>query len=306
MTIFVFPGQGSQYVGMGKDFYKNYKIAKNIINEIEDYTSISIKKIIFEDPLDQIHLTQFTQICIFATSLSIFKVIEDNFNLDDNKKVIMLGHSLGEYTSLAASKKISIKDASILLKIRGKLMHNAIDSNTSGMAALIGSDCTEIERIIKENNLNLYVANDNSPQQVVISGMLENINNSKEIFLKNGIKKFVLLNVSAAFHSPIMLEAQKNLQPIIDETNFLENEISIISNFNAQISNVNSNIKTSLINQMANRVRWVESIKALEKHSNSKIIEIGPGKVLSGLIKRISSNFSINSINSIEDLNLSV
>ena len=302
MTTLIFPGQGSQYIGMSKDFYTNYKIAKNVIEEIEDYTLLPIKNIIFEDKLNQLNLTQFTQICIFASSISIYKVLEENIDLNKYQSIKMLGHSLGEYTALAASKKISIKEASELLKIRGELMNSAIAPNLSGMAALIGLDSKSLEKIILNNNLDLYIANDNSPQQVVISGMIEKINQSKEIFLNSGVKKFVILNVSAAFHSPIMKNAQKNLEPLINKTKFLENEVSIISNYNAQISKNSSILKESLIKQMANKVRWVESINALIKTKDFDIIEIGPGKVLSGLIKRINSNFSINSINSVEDL----
>ena len=304
MTSIVFPGQGSQYFGMCKEFYDNFKISQNLFNEIEEITSVPIKKIIFEDDSNNINLTKFTQICIFATSMSIFKVIEENIDLKNLKIKIMFGHSLGEYTALTAAKKISVKSAAELLKIRGELMSNAISSHLSGMVALIGLNSSDVERIIVDNKLDIYIANDNSPQQVVIAGMLKNLNNSKEIFLKNGVKKFVQLNVSAAFHCPIMLETQKTMQKFIEKTNFIDNQISILSNFNAEISEDNIKIKNSLINQMANKVKWRESIDSLSLTNDLKIVEVGPGKVLSGLIKRINNNFSVISINSINDLKL--
>ena len=302
MTSFIFPGQGSQYIGMCKDFYNNFKLSKMIFEEIQDYTSIPIRQIIFEDKMNQLNLTQFTQICIFTASMSIFKVVEENMNIDPISKINMLGHSLGEYTALAASKKISIKDASLLLKIRGELMNHAIEPNLSGMAALIGLDSKNVENIIKINNLDLHIANDNSPQQVVISGMIKNIEDSKKIFLDNFVKKFVLLNVSSAFHSPIMEVAQKKLEEKINEINFVENNIFIISNYNAKISNQVSDLKLALTKQMANRVRWVESINTLSKDLDTNIVEIGPGKVLSGLVKKINRDVEISNINSIDDI----
>ncbi len=304
MSSVIFPGQGSQYIGMAKDFYENFKSSKYIIDEIEDYTSIPISKIIFEDNLNQLNITQYTQICIFSASMCIFKALEDNSNFNLSSVSFMFGHSLGEYTALAASKKINIKDASILLKKRGELMNNSVKPKLSGMAALIGLNSKNIENIIYENNLKVFVANDNSHQQIVISGMIEDINNSKKTFLDNGVKKFVLLNVSAAFHSSIMLKAQNNMKEFIENSNFKKNDISIISNFNSEISNDTNEIKYALINQMANKVRWTESIITLENSKNLNIFEIGPGKVLSGLIKRISNKFSITSINNLEDFKL--
>ena len=172
-------------------------------------------------------------------------------------------------------------------------MNNAVLPNETGMAALIGKDFKSIQEIIDKNNLNLEIANDNSNVQIVISGKLEQINKSKEIFLDNKIKKFIVLNVSAAFHSKFMLQAQNDLSKDIDKLNLVENKIKIISNYDAEVHNDNLSIKKNLQYQMANRVNWTESVKKLEEIGENKIIEIGPNKVLSGLIKRISSNFDI-------------
>ena len=181
-------------------------------------------------------------------------------------------------------------------------MNDAVPPNQTGMAALIGKNAYEIMKIIDDNNLNLQIANDNSNIQIVISGSLHDIKNSKEIFLKNNIKKFVILNVSAAFHSKFMEIAQKKLSDEIDKLRFNKNQIKIISNYDAELSENNLKIKKNLQNQMANRVNWTQSIIRLEQYGEKNIIEIGPSKVLSGLIKRISNNFDIISINQISDL----
>ena len=302
MTTIVFPGQGSQNVGMGKDFNDNFEIAKLAYEEIEDHSQINLRKIIFENEEKKLDLTQFTQICIFATSYVIFKTYLSETDLNLNNINIMMGHSLGEYTALACSNKISLKECSTILKIRGELMNNAVIDVDTGMAALIGKDSNYIQKIINDNNLDIEIANDNSPFQIVISGEKKELNKSKDLFLNMGIKKFVVLNVSAAFHSRFMNHAQEKLSEPINLLNFVENEISIISNYDANIYNDIVSIKKNLQLQMANRVRWTESIKKLEEIGEKDILEFGPGKVLGGLINRISKNFYIKSINTIEDL----
>ena len=181
-------------------------------------------------------------------------------------------------------------------------MDNAVKPNTSGMAALIGNDSDYINKIIKDNKLNVEIANDNSPLQVVISGSIKNILASEKIFLNNNIKKFVKLNVSAAFHSSLMNDAQEHLSTEIDKLNLIENNIKIISNFNAEISSDNSNIISALKKQMANKVMWTKSIRKLDEKGVGKVIEIGPGKVLSSLIKRITNKIEIQSYSSVLDL----
>ncbi len=214
----------------------------------------------------------------------------------------MLGHSLGEYSALAASKSLSISQASILLQKRGELMNSAVEPNTTSMAALIGMNCAKIEEIIKKNNLDVEIANDNSPSQVVISGSDKVLQNSEKFFISEGIKKFLKLNVSAAFHSKFMIEAQEKLNLEIDKVKFTDPICSIISNYDASVNSTAKNIIKNLKLQMSNRVRWTESVLELEKNEENIIVEIGPGKILSGLIKRISKNFDIISINNIEDI----
>ena len=302
MTAIVFPGQGSQTVGMVKDFYDNFNIARQIFEEIGDYTQINLKKIIFDNDENKLNLTQFTQICIFTASYVIYRTLNYVQDLKAENIEIMLGHSLGEYTALACSDKINLRDCSLILKKRGELMNIAVSPNKTGMAALIGLPANEIQKIIDTNNLTLEIANDNSEIQIVVSGDIEDLNKSKDLFLKKNVKKFVLLNVSAAFHSKYMIDAQKKLAEEIDHLEFKKNNIKIISNYDANIHDDNDIIKKNLQNQMANRVNWTHSIKKLEETGENKIIEIGPNKVLSGLIKRISNSFDIVSINKVLDL----
>ena len=302
MSAIVFPGQGSQYISMAIDFNNNFTISKNIFSEIEDVTEIKIRKIITENQQDKLNQTNFTQIAIFSASIVIFKTLIDQVGLDTIKPKIVLGHSLGEYSALVANNSLNLADASKLIKIRGELMHSAIEPNSSGMAAIIGKNANEIDQIISENNLDLVIANDNSPMQVVVSGLIKNINDAKSIFISKGVKRYVELKVSAAFHSKYMLDSQNKLMDEINKISFKACDIPIISNYDAAINLNIDKVINSLKNQMANKVKWTESIQKLEKTEISEVIEIGPGKVLSGLISRITKKFDIKSIDKIEDL----
>ena len=302
MTAIIFPGQGSQYTGMSMDFNQNFEVSRRVFQEIEEYTKLNIRNIIAKNDNNELNQTNYTQVSIFAASIVIFKTLINEFGLDKINPKIVLGHSLGEYSALVANNSLSLKNASILIKIRGNLMNSAIKPNISGMAAIIGTNSKNIENIIKKNNLNIEVANDNSPMQVVISGLIKDINTAENFFLSEGVKRYIKLNVSAAFHSKYMLEAQQKLNNNITETEFLDGSVPIISNYNSLINSNKNDIIDSLKNQMANKVRWTESIKKLEETEINHIIEIGPGKILSGLISRISKKFVIKSIDKIEDM----
>ena len=234
--------------------------------------------------------------------MSIYKTLLYELGLEILKPEIFLGHSLGEYSALVAGNFINIAEASDLIKKRGELMHSSIQPNFSGMAAVIGKSADFIDEIIKKYKLEIVIANDNSPIQVVVSGLIEEINSSEKIFSENGIKRYVKLNVSAAFHSAFMNDAQNKLTYEIDKINFENSNQPIISNYDSQINKDVNKIIYALKNQMANRVKWTESIKKLEETNITQIIEIGPGKVLSGLISRITKKFDIKSIDKIEDL----
>ena len=301
MTVIVFPGQGSQMTGMGKDFFDSFQEVKDTFDLLSELTKINLKDIIFNNPSNLLNETQYTQIAIFTVSLSLYKILKllNNKNLDIN---YMLGHSLGEYSALCAAKIISVEDCAYLLKNRGELMQKAYEPNQSGMAAIIGIDCLKAENIISDNKLNVQIANDNSPIQIVISGNKEDLLNSEKFFKKSGALKFILLNVSAAFHSNLMKTAEEKMLKFIKKIKFNPSNINIISNYSAASSNNISILIQNLSKQMSNKVRWMESIKTLENLQEDTIIEIGPGKVLSGLIKRINKKFKLINFDSINDI----
>ena len=303
MTNIVFPGQGSQFVGMGRDFYQEFQEVRDIFSLVEDTTEIKIKDIIFNNFNNLIDITQFTQLAIFTTSISIYNVLIKEASKKKLDIKTILGHSLGEYTALVASNVLSLKTCSKLLKLRGELMQNAYKENLSGMCAIIGKNCEDIENIILDNNLSINVANDNSPLQVVVSGTKENLFKAEPIFINNGVKKYIHLNVSAAFHSPLMIDAEEKMKNQLNLLNFKNPLYDIVSNYSGQKSNDISVIYANLTNQISNKVKWVDSIKCLENEDKNDYIEIGPGKILSGLIKRISKKSKITNINSVDDLN---
>ena len=301
MLAIVFPGQGSQYLNMAIDFNHNYIEAKNTFQMIEDITKIKIRKIISENHQNKLNQTNYTQISIFAASMAIYNTLLNQVGYDRLNPKFVLGHSLGEYSALVANKTLNLDDASNLIKIRGDLMNSAIEPNTSGMAAIIGKSADLIDEIIEKNKLEVTIANDNSPMQVVVSGILSNINSAESVFISSGVKKYIKLNVSAAFHSKYMENAQIKLINEINKVNFNKVNIPIITNYDANINTELATIKEALKKQMANKVKWTESIKKLEVNGINKIIEIGPSKVLSSLISRISKNFDIISINNVDD-----
>jgi len=302
MTAIIFPGQGSQYLNMSMDFNESFEVANKVFQEIEDSTKINIRQIISKNQSDNLNQTNFTQISIFAASMAIYKTLLNQIGQEILNPKFLLGHSLGEYSALVANNSMNIAQASILIKRRGELMHSSIEPNISGMAAIIGKNASSVDEIIKKNNLDVVIANDNSPKQVVVSGLIEAINNSENVFSQNGVKKYIKLNVSAAFHSKFMNDAQNKLNDEIDKISFKNKIIPIISNYDANINSELDKVIFALKNQMSNKVNWTKSIKTLEGTDIDQIIEIGPGKVLSGLISRITNKFDIKSIDKIKDL----
>lgn len=306
MTTLVFPGQGSQFQGMSKDFYESFSSARAIFDKIEEATNINIRDIIFENSDNLLNITKYTQLSIFTASMAIFEVFKELFgktNLFININYV-LGHSLGEYSALVASNTISLEDCSKLLKIRGELMQEAYPENKSGMAAVLGLNCKDIEVIIRDFSLQIEVANDNSPRQVVISGIMKDINKAKEILILKGAKKIVYLNVSSAFHSRLMKTAERKMKEKLSSIKFTNSNYFIVSNYSAGATKDKNVIFDNLSRQMSSKVKWTESIKLLENFNERNVVEIGPGKVLTGLIKRISSNFTLYNFNNIKDIDL--
>jgi len=299
-----FPGQGSQSVGMGKNLYEKFDYVKSLFEQADDILQKSISKIILEGPKELIDQTENTQPAIFLVSYSIYEVIkkETSFNLNNAK--FFAGHSLGEYSALACSGSLSFDQTIKLLQSRGRFMQSAVPKGQGGMLAVLGSDIEKINEIINinENKFKCYVANDNSIGQIVVSGNINDLNKFSEELKKNKIKN-IKLPVSAPFHCELMRSATEKMRKEITKIEFKKPEINIISNVTAQQTNDPNDIKRLLIEQIEKPVRWRETVINMIDSKVEKFIEIGPGKVLSGLAKRINSNVKLIQINNLEDLN---
>ena len=304
MFSVIFPGQGSQSVGMGREFYEKYSVVKDLFSRANETLGFDITKIILEGPIEKINLTENTQPAIFIVSFSIYSVISKEFNIDLTKGKYFAGHSLGEYSALTCAGALKFEDTIKLLNERGKSMQSAVPLGEGGMLAILGQTINEIENIILSNNdfkSNCQIANDNSPGQVVVSGKLKIIKNLQEILKSQKIKS-VILPVSAPFHSFMMKKATEIMTPLINSNDFNKPRPKIISNVTSEEADDAQQLKSLLIKQIESRVRWRESINYMVKNNVSKFIEIGPGKVLCGLLKRIDKNLKAVSINSIEDI----
>ncbi len=303
MFSVLFPGQGSQSVGMAKDLYNKFDYIKVLFEEAEDTLNLSIKKIIFEGPPDILNQTENTQPAIFLVSFAIFSVIKNETSFDITKADYFAGHSLGEYSALACSDVINFRETIRLLKIRGNAMQNAVPKNEGGMVAVLGENIDKVQEIIQinKNNFDCFLANDNSNGQVVISGKLNDLE-KLTIELKKFNIKNIKLPVSAPFHCMLMSPATKIMDKHLNEIKFSTPNNMIVSNVTAKPSSDPKEIKKLLIEQIEKPVRWRESIVNMINLGSDKFIEIGPGKVLSGLVKRIDRNVKLIPINNMEDL----
>ena len=308
MFSLVFPGQGSQTIGMGKDFFENYDLVKDLFKEADESLGISLSKIILEGPKDELDLTINTQPAIFLISYSIFQVMKREFNMDLDNAKYFAGHSLGEYSALCAANYLSFSDTIKLLKIRGDAMQNAVPKGEGGMLAVLGSKVETIEDLLSENKNNFIaqIANDNSEGQIVLSGRNSDIEKLIHVLKSKNVKN-MKLPVSAPFHCKLMNSATEIMRNQIQKLNFQDSKNKLISNVTAKEILDKEELKTLLIDQIENRVRWRESVEHMINNGVNHFIEIGPGKVLTGLIKRIDRNVKIDTINSesdIKDLNL--
>ena len=301
MFSVIFPGQGSQKIGMAKELFDKFEIVKKIYKEADDLLELPISKIIFEGPEDKLNLTENTQPAIFLTSYAIFTVAKKEFGFNFDKTKFIAGHSLGEYSALCCFGALSFEDTIKILKLRGKSMQNAVPINEGNMLAVLGSNLKLIEDIIKKNNHECYIANDNSPHQVVVSGLKKNIDLFSEDLNKLNIKN-LKLTVSAPFHCKLMKKATENMREKILNLNLNQIKVPIVSNFTAKSAVSESEIKNLLISQIEGKVRWLESVEFMINEGVKNFIEIGPGKVLCGLIRRINKNANFKSINSEDDI----
>ena len=303
MFSVIFSGQGSQIVGMGKDLYNRYDIVKKLFKEADESLGLQLSKIIFDGPKEELDLTINTQPAIFLISYSIFKLAKEEFNQDLSKAKFFAGHSLGEYSALSCAKYLSFSETVKILRARGDAMQNSVPRGEGGMIAVLGSKIDLIEKILKENKdkFNVEVANDNSDGQIVLSGKTIDLENLTEILKENGIKN-LKLPVSAPFHSKLMNKATSIMTKEIDKLNFQDGNNILISNVTAKEIQNKDDLKKLLIQQIESRVRWRESVMYMISKGVKHFIEIGPGKVLSGLVKRIDRQLEINTINSEDDI----
>ena len=303
MNAILFPGQGSQIVGMGSDFYNNFEIVKKIFEEADDKLNYKISKIILEGPEDKLKLTENTQPAILTVSYAIFSVLKKEYNFDFKSTKFFAGHSLGEYSALVCSESLEFNDALFLLFERGKAMQEAVPVGKGSMIAVLGSKIDELNNLIKDVQIKgvCEIANDNAEGQTIISGDIESIN-SLQIVLKANKRKFIPLNVSAPFHCSLMSPAATKMKEKINSVNFKKPTFDIVCNVTSKPENNPEDIKKLLVEQICSTVRWRESIINMSKENVNNFIEIGPGKVLSGMVKRTVKNINCFSINSIDDM----
>ena len=299
MFSVIFPGQGSQSIGMGKEFFEKYDLVKALFKEANEALNINLSKIILEGPKEELDLTANTQPAIFLISYSIFQVIKKEFNIDLNKAKFFAGHSLGEYSAIACAGYLDFHDTIKILKIRGNAMQNSVPKGEGGMVAVLGSTIEVVENILRENqnNFKVEIANDNSEGQIVLSGKIQDLENLSTLLKEKKIKN-VKLPVSAPFHCSLMNVATETMKEELSKLNFKKGNNPLISNITAdEIFNADQ-LKDLLIKQIENRVRWRESTINMINKGVNQFIEIGPGKVLSGLVKRINKEVEVSSINS--------
>ena len=306
MKALLFPGQGSQIIGMGQQFFEKYSYVREIFEKADQRLGYKLSKIIFEGPNSDLQLTKNTQPAILTVSYSIFTVLVKEFNFNLKEVKYFAGHSLGEYSALVSSKSLDFEDAIYLLHERGKAMQEAVPVGEGSMIAILGSEIEDINNIVSEikGKEVCEIANDNAPGQVIVSGETKTINKLQEN-LKAKKKKSIILPVSAPFHCSLMNQAAIRMKDKINSIVFKSPEFSIVSNVTAKPEKNVENIKKLLIEQIFSKVRWRESVTYMIDNNISEFIEIGPGKVLSGMVKRInkeSKPFSINSIDAIRML----
>ena len=304
MSALLFPGQGSQIVGMGLEFYKDFEIVKKIFKEADEKLSFPISKLILEGPESELQLTKNTQPAILTVSYSIYRVLQKEFNIDFKSFKFFAGHSLGEYTALACSNALAFKDALHLLHERGKAMQEATPVGKGSMIAVLGLDISEVNNLLKTriNDEGICeIANDNAVGQVILSGNKEKIEVLQKDLKEKKIKS-IPLKVSAPFHCSLMKSAAVKMEEKINKTNFVNPSIKIINNVTAK-PEINSNIiKKLLIDQIFCTVKWRESLIHMSESGVKNFIEIGPGKALTGMVKRTIKDANCFSINSITDI----
>ncbi|MEE9213855.1 MAG: ACP S-malonyltransferase [Thermodesulfobacteriota bacterium] len=302
MIAFIFPGQGSQYVGMGKNIYKNFNTARHIFEEASDILNIDMKKLCFDGPDSEINLTANAQPAILTNSIAILNVIKEEFSISPD---YVAGHSLGEYSALVSNNSIKFSDAVYTVRKRGDFMQDAVPVGVGAMAAILGLNSSIVDELCEQASNNQFIvepANYNSPVQTVISGHKQAVEMAGEIAKDKGAKRVVPLDVSAPFHSSLMKPAAEKLSDILKSINVQQGDVPIVTNVNAQINKDSKKIHGLLVDQVVKPVRWTESIIEMYDSKVKCFIEIGPKNILSGLIRRTKSDVISKNIDNLEDI----
>lgn len=304
MISVIFPGQGSQTVGMCSDFYNKFERVKKIFKQVDQILNFPLSDIVLNGPADKLNLTQNTQPSIMMVGYSIYSVLKNEFGINLNEAKFFAGHSLGEYTALVCSDSLNLETAANLLHQRGKFMQEAVPEGKGSMLAILGLEYDKILEEIKAASSDgvCEIANDNCPGQIVVSGEKNTIEKMSDNLKKKSIKS-IILPVSAPFHCSLMKNAAENMKSKITDAVFKKPNPGIISNVTGKIENDPTTIKELLIKQITSTVRWRESLEYMINNGIDQFIEIGPGKVLSGLVKRTNRKIKISNLNSFEDVN---
>jgi [acyl-carrier-protein] S-malonyltransferase len=297
---FIFPGQGSQYVGMGKELFENFSVAKKTFEEADDALHFSISALCFKGPEEALKLTENTQPAVLTTSIAALKVLQAE---EGTAPHFTAGHSLGEYSALVASGALSFSEAVKIVRLRGKFMQEAVPVGEGAMAAVLGMEREQVEKLCEEISSGeiLTPANFNSPGQIVIAGHSKAVERAIERVKKEG-KKAVLLPVSAPFHSPLMKPAGERLEKALEEISVADLKIPVVTNVEAEINTAKERVKGLLVTQVSSPVRWEESMRKMVEKGIEQVLEIGPGKVLSGLMKRIDGRVESKNLEDLQTL----
>ena len=299
-TAFIFPGQGSQSVGMGKEFYENFSVARRVFEEAEDSLRFSISDLCFKGPEESLKLTENTQPAMLTASIAALRVLETEKGMIPQ---FTAGHSLGEYSALVASGALAFPEAVRIVRLRGKFMQEAVPVGKGAMAALLGMEREQVEKLCEEVSSGevLTPANFNCPGQIVIAGHLKAVERAIERVKQEG-KKALLLPVSAPFHSPLMKPAGERLEKALEEISVSDLKVPVVTNVEAEVNTLKERVKGLLVAQVSSPVRWEESMRKMVEKGIEKVLEIGPGKVLSGLMKRIDPRIEAGNLEDLQTL----